>query len=68
MGYIEAIIGLVVLLLVVAALWTPLSGAGNTLNTSGFPLGSLFVSTGAIWYILAAGVIYAVIRAVGAKK
>jgi uncharacterized membrane protein len=52
----------VVLFQIVANLFPSLTSAGDTLNASGFPLGDLFASNGAIWYILAAGLIILVVR------
>ena len=55
--YILVIILVVILFQILAALFPTAVTAGTALNTSGFPLASLFVSGGAGWYILAAGVI-----------
>lgn len=66
--WVAVIIGVVVLFQVIAALFPTLLTAGNTLNESGFPLGSLFVTGGAIWYVMAAGLIYLIFRAFASKK
>lgn len=65
---IMAVIGIVVLLQVLAALFPTLITAGTTLNSSGFPLGNLFVRGGAVWYILAAFAIIAVVSMISGKK
>jgi hypothetical protein len=53
---------------VLAALFPTLTAAGDTLNSSGFPLGELFASGGAIYYILVAGVVVLLVRAFMSKK
>ena len=68
LGFALGIIGLVVLFQILAALYPTLTSAGETLNSSGFPLGELFADTGAIWYILAAVVIVAVVSFVKMNK
>lgn len=65
--YITVIILVVILFLIIAALFPTLTSAGSTLNASGFPLGSLFVSGGAAWYILAAGVVILLIKSLFKK-
>lgn len=64
---IVGIIGVVILFQVVAALFPTLTAAGDTLNTSGFPLGELFVTGGAIWYVFAAVIIVVVIKLLSDK-
>ena len=66
--WIAVIIGIVVLFQVLASLFPTLLAAGDSLNASGFPLGSLFATGGAIWYILAAAVIYLLVRSFGGSK
>lgn len=55
--YMIAIIMLVILFSVVASLFPTLMTAGDTLNSSGFPLGEFFATGGAIWYILPLAII-----------
>jgi len=66
-NYITAIIiGLVlvvVLFLVLADLVPQAQTAGDTLNASGVPLGSLFASNGVIFVVIMAGVLIVVIYA-----
>jgi len=66
--WIIAIILIVVLFNVMATLFPELTTAGTTLNSSGFPLGSLFVSGGAIWYILAIAVIVLLFKSFKSSK
>lgn len=57
-GVIILVIGLVIIFQVVANLFPTLVSAGNTLNASGIPLGSLFAGSNAtLWFILAAALI-----------
>ena len=65
---IIAVIGIVILFKVLAALYPTLVASGVALNTSGFPLGSLFTAGGAAWYILSAFAIVAVIGLLLGKK
>ena len=60
--YIGIFIGVTVLFLVVAELYPEAADAGDDLNESGLPLGSLFVSGGVVFVILAAGILYAVLK------
>jgi len=66
-NYITSIIiGLVlvvVLFLVLADLVPQAQTAGDTLNSSGVPLGSLFASNGVIFVVIMAGVLIVVIYA-----
>ena len=55
-------IGLVVMFLIVAELYPTMADAGDTLNSSGIPLGTLFVSGGVVFVLIAAGVLYAVFK------
>ena len=63
--YVGVFIGVVVLFLIVAELYPEAASAGDSLNESGNPLGSLFVSGGVIFVIIAAGLLFVVIK--GAK-
>lgn len=60
--YIVGIILTVVLIQIVANLFPSLTSAGDSLQSSGFPLAELFTSTGAVWYILGAGLIVLLVR------
>lgn len=60
--YIGVFIGVTVLFLVVAELYPEAADAGDSLNESGIPLGTLFVSGGVVFVILAAAILYAVIK------
>ena len=68
--YITVIVGVIVLFIVVAALLPTAITSGNTLNTSlgGTGIALLFASGGAIWTILAVGILIAVIYALMPKK
>lgn len=66
--YTIGIIMIVVLFSILASLFPTLTSAGATLNAAGFPLGSLFVSGGAVWFILAAAVILLLFNQFKAKK
>ena len=65
--YIGVGIGMVVLFLVIAAIYPDMADAGDDLNASGFPLGSLFVGGGVVFIILAAGLLFAVMKGVKQK-
>lgn len=58
---IAVVIGLVVLFLVLADLVPELNTAGDTLNATGVPLGSLFAANGVVVLILMAAVILGVL-------
>lgn len=60
--YVGVFIGIIVLFLIVAELYPTAADAGDTLNASGMPLGSLFVSGGVIFVIIAAGILFAVLK------
>ena len=60
--WIGVFIGITVLFLVVAELYPEASDAGDDLNESGLPLGSLFVGGGVVFVILAAGILFVVIK------
>lgn len=64
---IGAIVGIIVLVTVVAALYPTGTTAGTTLNTSGFPLATLFTAGGAVWVIIAAAMVLGVLAAVWVK-
>jgi len=59
---ILAIILLVVLFQIYANLVPTAQTAGNTLNASGVPLGSLFVSTGVVFVIIMAALLIVVVK------
>jgi hypothetical protein len=66
--YILAFIGLVVLFKIVANLFPVATGAANELNSSGFPLASLFTAHGAIWYVVAAAIFFLIYKTISSKK
>jgi high-affinity Fe2+/Pb2+ permease len=55
---ITGIIALIVLFLVIAQLYPEFADAGDSLNSSGIPLGSFFVNGGIITLLLAVGLFY----------
>ena len=57
-SYAKSIVFIIVLLLMLAQLIPEGQTAGASLNETGVPLGSLFTSTGVIWLILMAGVVF----------
>lgn len=59
---IEAIVLVVVLFLLYSELVPEAQTAGNTLNSSGVPLGSLFVGTGVVFVIIMAALIILVVK------
>ena len=67
-GYITTFIGVVILLLVVAELLPEAQSAGDTLNSSGAPLGGLFASSGVLWIVAMAGILVAVITRLQRNK
>lgn len=60
---IVGVIGIVILFKVVASLFPTLVSAGNELNASGLPLGSLFAGSNAVLFLILAVVL--VIVAIG---
>ncbi len=67
---VEAIILVVVLFLLFADLVPEAQSAGDTLNASGVPLGSLFTSSGVVILLIMVGLLLVVLRVVmpGSKK
>ncbi len=61
---ITAIILVVVLFLMFAQLVPEAQTAGNTLNASGVPLGSLFTSDGVVILLIMVGLLLVVLKAV----
>lgn len=65
-GYVEkavyGIIILTVLFLVLANLMPTLISAGDDLNDSGVPLGSLFLSGGVVFLLIMAGIIITIVK------
>ncbi len=59
------IIGIAVLFFVAAALVPEAQTAGNELNASGLPLGSLFVGTGVVFIIIAVVLLKAAMKGPG---
>lgn len=70
-GYINKIIGVligvVVLFLLASELVPEAQTAGDTLNATGVPLGSLFTSSGVVFVIIMAAILMAVYRGVSSK-
>lgn len=66
--YITGIVMLVVLFLLLADLMPEVMDAGDDLNASGVPLGSLFVSGGLVFLIIMAGVLIFIVKSVMPKK
>ena len=58
---ITAIVLLVILFKLYAVLVPEAQSAGNTLNTSGVPLGSLFTSNGVVFIIIMAALVITVV-------
>jgi len=63
--YVGTFIGITVLFLIVAQLYPTAGTAGDSLNASGFPLGSLFVTGGVVFVVIAAAILMGVLK--GAK-
>ncbi|KKN07610.1 hypothetical protein LCGC14_1065170 [marine sediment metagenome] len=59
------IIGIAVLFFVAAALVPEAQTAGNSLNASGLPLGTLFVSGGVVFILIAVALLNAAIKGPG---
>jgi len=60
--YILVMVLVVVLFIVVAQMFPLVTDAAEELNTSGFPLASFFMEGGALWYLVAAGLLFLVYR------
>lgn len=69
-GAVEAIVLVVVLFLLFAQLVPEAQTAGNTLNASGVPLGSLFSGTGIMILLIMVGLLLTVLKVVmpGSRK
>ena len=65
--YMSALIGIIVLFLALAELLPSAQTAGDTLNATGVPLGSLFASGGVVFLIIMAGILFYVFKAVSKK-
>jgi len=61
--YVGLFIGITVLFLIVADLYPTAADAGDDLNASGFPLGSLFVTGGVVFIVIAAAILMGVLKA-----
>lgn len=59
---ILGIVGLVVLFKLYAVLVPEAQSAGNDLNASGVPLGSLFTANGIVFVIIMAALVFVVVR------
>lgn len=59
---VYGIVLIIVLFNVYATLIPTGQTAGNTLNTSGAPLGSLFASNGVVWIIVMAALLIVIVR------
>ena len=66
--YITGIVLMIVLFLLLADLMPEFQSAGDDLNSSGVPLGSLFASGGIIFLIVMAGVLIFIVKGVLPKK
>jgi len=62
MKYVGLFIGVTILFLVVAELYPTAGAAGDDLNASGFPLGSLFVTGGVVFIVIAAAILMGVLK------
>ncbi len=69
-GAVEAIILVVVLFLLFADLVPEAQSAGNELNASGVPLGTLFTGTGVVILLIMVGLLLTVLKVVmpGSRK
>ena len=67
---VEAIILIVVLFLLFADLVPEAQSAGNSLNASGVPLGTLFTGTGVVILLIMVGLLLTVLKVVmpGSRK
>lgn len=66
--YIYIIILVIILFQVLAVMYPLGTTAGSTLNASGFPLGSFFVSGGVVWLLLSAAVVLLLVRSLMKKS
>ena len=60
--YMYLFILLILLFKFLADLYPEGKTAGDELNSSGFPLGSLFASGGVVWLVIAGSVIFLIVR------
>ena len=66
---IMVVIGVVILFSIVTATFPLLVSSGSALNSTGFPLGSLFKSANSAgWYLLAAAVILVLVKVLMPKS
>jgi hypothetical protein len=67
-NYFYVFIGMTILFLGVAELYPTAADAGDNLSDSGIPLGSLLAGGGVVFLILAAGIVFVVIKSAGIGK
>lgn len=66
--YILSFVLILVLFKVVASLFPTVTEGAQDLNDSGFPLAELFLKSGAVWYLVSAGVIFLIYKSFSPKK
>lgn len=59
-GFVTGIVGVIVTILLASELIPEAQTAGDTLNSSGVPLGNLFASDGVIFTVIMAGIFIAI--------
>lgn len=61
-GVILTFVLVVVLFQVIAQLFPTATASAATLNSTGFPLAEMFMSSGALWYLVAAGILFLIYK------
>jgi len=60
--YIVTFILLLVLFMIIAEVFPDVGEAADTMNESGFPLAGFFSADGVLWYLVAAGLLFAIYK------
>jgi len=66
--YIIVMVLIVVLFKVIANMFPQVTASATELNSSGFPLADFFLAGGAVWYLVAAGLIFVVYKGLKPRK
>lgn len=66
--YVLVMVLVLVLFKVVADVFPDVTTAAGDLNSSGFPLAEFFLSDGALWYLVAAALLFLIYKAFRTSK
>jgi hypothetical protein len=66
--YVLVMVLVLVLFKIVAQVFPDVTAAAGDLNSSGFPLAEFFLADGALWYLVAAAMLFLVYKAFRTSK